>query len=93
MTKITKKEIGNGEYSFKLEEVLEHKQISKNKLMKDTETDFKVIQRIAKGTITKVDIYVLSRICDYLDCTMTDIIDYQKKKNQMRRANSFLFIC
>ena len=81
MDKITKIEIGNGEYHVKLEELLDEKQISKNKLMRDTETDFKVIQRIAKGTITKVDIYVLARICDYLDCDLTDIIDYKKKKN------------
>ncbi len=81
MEKMTKVDVGNGEYRFKLEGLLDKKQISKNKLMRDTETDFKVIQRIAKGTITKVDIYVLARICDYLDCSITDIIDYQKKKN------------
>ena len=78
--KITKVPVGKGEFTFKLEEVLNQKQISKNKLMRDTETDFKVIQRIAKGTITKVDIYVLARICDYLDCDMTDIFDYEKKE-------------
>ena len=81
MEKIVKVQMGNGEVHFKLEELLEKKHVSKNKIMRDTETDFKVIQRIAKGTITKVDLYVLTRICDYLDCNIEDIIDYKKKKN------------
>ncbi len=76
--KITKVSIGQGEMTFKLEELLAKKNISKNKMMRDIETDFKVIQRIAKGTITRVDLYVLARICDYLDCNLEDIIDYKK---------------
>ena len=52
--------------------------ISKNKIMRETETDFKVIQRIAKGTITRIDIYVLARICDYLDCNISDILEYER---------------
>ena len=46
--------------------------------MRETETDFKVIQRIAKGTITRIDIYVLARICDYLDCNISDILEYER---------------
>ncbi len=82
MDKVTKVSTEKGEYHFKLEDLLEKKHISKNKLMRDTETDFKVIQRLAKGTITRVDIYVLARILEYLDCEMDDIIEYQKKENE-----------
>lgn len=79
MERIKKVDIGKGVYIFKLDELLKNKNISKNKLMRDTETDFKVIQRIANGTITKLDIYVLARMCDYLNCSIIDIIDYQRK--------------
>ena len=78
MKKVVKVKAGMGEYIFKLDRVLEKKRISKNRLMRDTETDFKVIQRLAKGTLTRIDIYVLARICDYLDCELTDIIEYER---------------
>lgn len=77
MEKIVKIKIGMGEFLFKLDDILAKMNISKNKLMRDTETDFKVIQRISSGTITKIDIYVLARICDYLNCNLSDIIEYK----------------
>lgn len=77
MKKYVKLRLEKGEYIFKLDQLLERKNISKNKLMRDTETDFKVIQRISKGTIIRIDIYVLARLCDYLNCKLTDIIEYK----------------
>lgn len=44
--------------------------ISINKIIKDINTDFKVIKRIMSGDLVKIDIFVLARICDYLDCSM-----------------------
>ena len=76
--KIVKVKVGMGEFLFKLDDLLEKKNISKNKMMRDTETDFKVIQRIATGTITRIDIYVLARICEYLDCNLSDLIEYER---------------
>lgn len=66
----------NGYYLFKLEDLLRNKNISINKLMKDTNTDFKVIKRIMTGELVRFDIIVLSRLCDYLNCALTDIIEY-----------------
>lgn len=72
--------IENGYYLFKLEKVLSDKKISKNKIMRDTNTDFKVIQRIGKGTLERIDITVLARFCDYLECDITDIFEYVPNK-------------
>jgi len=69
-----------GYYIFKLEKILEDKGISKNKLMRDTNTDFKVLQRIFTGNLVRIDIVVLARICDYLDCNITDIFEYVPNK-------------
>ena len=44
--------------------------------MRDTNTDFKVLKRIIKGDLVRFDIFVIARICDYLDCKITDIIEY-----------------
>ena len=68
--------IENGHYLFKLKDVLNAKNISINKLMKDTNTDFKVLKRIMTGELVRIDIIVMARLCDYLECTITDIIEY-----------------
>lgn len=69
-------ELENGYYLFKLSDLLIKKNISKNKLMRETNTDFKVIQRIISGELTKMDILVLARICNFLECKLSDIIEY-----------------
>ena len=61
---------------YKLEKLLHDRNISINKLMRDTNTDFKVIKRIMTGDIVRIDTNVLARLCDYLECSLTDIIDY-----------------
>ena len=44
--------------------------------MRDTNTDFTVIKRLINGDMVRVDILVLARLCDYLDCDITDIFEY-----------------
>ena len=68
--------IEGGYYLFKLNNLLTERGISKNKLMRETNTDFKVIQRIVTGELTKLDIIVLARICNFLQCKISDIIEY-----------------
>ena len=70
--------IENGYYTFRLAQILKQQNISINRLMRDTNTDFKVIKRLIDGDIVRIDIYVLARLCDYLNCEMTDIINYYK---------------
>jgi len=70
--------IEKGYYLFKLDDILKKKNISINKLMKDTNTDYKVIKRLLRGELLRLDIIVLARFCDYLNCNLIDIIDYKK---------------
>lgn len=78
MNKFRKLDLENGYYLFKLEELLKTKNISINKLMRDTNTDFKVLKRIMTVDLTRFDIFVIARLCDYLECTIKDIIEYVK---------------
>ena len=78
MNKIYKIKFENGYYLFKLEQVLADKHITKNQIMRDTNTDFKVLKRLWTGDLSKIDITVLARLCDYLDCKITDIFEYKK---------------
>ena len=73
-------DIENGYYLFKLEDILKEKKISINKLMRETNTDFKVIKRMLTGELVRFDIFVTARLCDYLNCSITDIIEYIPKK-------------
>lgn len=71
-------QIGEGYYEFNLDDLLKSRNISINKLMRDTNTDFKVIKRIMDGEVTRIDITVLARFCDYLKCNIEDIINYKR---------------
>lgn len=75
-----KLEVESGVYIFKLDDLLKEKNISINKLMRDTDTDFKVIKRMMTGNLVKLDIFVLARFCDYLNCDLGDIVEYKKKE-------------
>lgn len=77
MESITKVNVENGVFLFKLKNVLNDKNISINKIMKDTNTDYKVIKRLITGELVKIDMYVLARICDYLDCSIEELIEYK----------------
>ena len=81
MSKVYKVSVENGYYLFKLEKLLYDNNISKNKLVRDINTDFKVLQRLFTGDITRVDINVLARICDYFNCKISDIIEYIPNKS------------
>lgn len=82
MDKIYKLEIEEGYYLFKLEKILFDRNISINKLMQDTNTDFKVLKRIITGNLVRIDIIVIARLCDYLDCKLEDILEYFPNKKQ-----------
>ena len=75
-------EIENGIYLFKLKDLLEKRKISINKLMRDTNTDYKVLKRILTGELVRIDIFVIARLCDYLKCTITDIVEYIPNKTK-----------
>ena len=76
MEKIIKVKIENGYYLFKLGKLLQEKNISINKLMRDTNTDFKVLKRLISGDLIRIDIFVIARLCDYLKCNIEDMLEY-----------------
>lgn len=76
MAKIYKVIVEHGYYLFKLEVVLAEKKVSKSQLARETNTDFKVINRFVKGDLIKLDLDVLARITTYLDCEIKDLIEY-----------------
>lgn len=72
--------IEDGYYLFKLDDLLKKNNISINKLMRDTNTDFKVLKRLMSGELVRIDIIVVARLCDYLNCSMKDLVEYVPNK-------------
>jgi len=62
---------------FKLDDVIKEKKFSKNKLCVNAGLRFETVQGFYKGTISRIDINVLSRICKALDCSISDLIEYK----------------
>lgn len=67
--------IGKCEYTFKLESLLKENRISKYQLEKDTGIDHKTIQNYCIGTLKRIDLRVISTICEYLNCNFNDLIE------------------
>lgn len=78
--KIVKVNTENGYWLFKLGKVLEDKNISKNKIMRDTNTKHDTLQGYVNGTLKRIDIDVLDRFCNYLNYELIDIVEYVKNK-------------
>ena len=59
---------------------MEKQKMSKNRLCRLTGLRFETIQGYYLGTISRVDLYVLSQLCNALNCNVEDIITYQPEK-------------
>lgn len=67
-----------GEVRFKLDKIMAQRKMSKNKLSELTGLSFTGIQRYYNGKNKRVDLDVLARLCNALNCRIEDIIEYQK---------------
>ncbi len=61
-----------------LDKALENSGISRYELAKRTGIQYQIIDNYYKNRVKRYDSYVLDRICDALDCDISDIIEYKK---------------
>ena len=66
----------HGSIKIKLDELIQKKGISKNKLSKRAEMERTQINNYCKNTITRLDTDVLARICNTLDCEISDLLEF-----------------
>ena len=69
-------ELAYGSIRIKLGELIEEKGISKNKLAHRAEMQRTQLNQYCKNQVTRLDTYVLARICAALDCKIEDIAEY-----------------
>ena len=68
-----------GSIEIHLKELLEKAGLSKNKFCQRAEMQRSQLNGYLNGTITRLDIDVLVRICDTLDCTSADLLEYKPR--------------
>ncbi len=75
---------GGGEVShieIKLEEYLKTNGISKNKVCENCGLQRTQLNNYCKNKVSRVDLTILAKLCDYLGCSVSDLIEYKATKN------------
>ncbi|CDI50604.1 helix-turn-helix domain-containing protein [Clostridium tetani] len=65
-----------GRVIFKIDEVLEEKNISKNKLEKEANLQRTQLNSYCNNKVKRIDLLTLAKICSVLDCEIEDIMEY-----------------
>lgn len=60
-----------------LEKLLKEKNVSKNKLCQNCGLQRTQLNNYCKNKISRVDLGILAKICDYLQCTPNDILKFK----------------
>ena len=61
-----------------LDKTLVKSNISRYELSKRTGIQYQIIDNYYKNKVKRYDSFVLERICEALDCSISDIIEYKK---------------
>lgn len=67
-----------GKVIIKLDKLLETKGISKNKICKHCDMQRTQLNRYYNNEMDRIDLNILARLCDYLNCEISDILEYKK---------------
>lgn len=62
-----------------IDKILEKRGITRYELAKRTEIKFQTIDRYYKNRVIRYDSYILDRICEVLECNVSDIIEHVKE--------------
>lgn len=63
-----------------LDVYLKESNISRYELAKRTGIQYQIIDNYYKNKVKRYDSYVLERICEALNCNISNIIEYKKEK-------------
>lgn len=66
----------SGKIYIKLESYLKEREISRYKIIKNCNVSQTQLNRYYRNQIERIDLDVLARICDYLQCEVADLLEY-----------------
>ncbi len=61
-----------------IKEYIDKREITRYFLAKETGIKYQIVDNYYKNKVVRYDSYVLSKICDALNCDISDIISYIK---------------
>lgn len=76
LEKVYKVKCENGYFLFKLNSLFADRKVTKNSVIVEKEIDFNSVQRLIKGELTRVDLNIIAKLCNKLDCKIEDIVEY-----------------
>lgn len=67
-----------GRIRVKLQELMDAQGITRNALARKAGSRFEVIDKWYSGEVERVDLDILARVCYILNCSVEDILTYEK---------------
>ena len=80
LEKVYKVEYQEGYYLFKLNSLLQEKGKTKNAVKNKKEIDFNTMQRMIKGNLSRLDLDVIAKLCNELECGIEDLVEYRNEE-------------
>ena len=70
-----------GRLEIRLNELLKERGLSKNKLSHKAEMNWKQIDNYCTNNISRLDVFVLCKLCTVLDCSIQDLLVFYPPEN------------
>lgn len=67
-----------GKIEIVLKDILEKKDISRNKLCTMIATNYDLVNRYYNNRVIRIDLDIIARMCFALNCSISDILKYKK---------------
>lgn len=64
---------------LRIMELLEEKKISKNRICKDLDLQRGNFNRYCKDNFQRIDANLIVRLCEYLECDISDLLEIREK--------------
>lgn len=65
---------------MRINELLEEKSISKNRICKDLDLPRGNFNRYCRDDFQRIDTNLMIKLCDYLQCDLSDLLEIKEKK-------------
>ena len=83
LEKIYRVQNEDGYYIFKLNNMIDKRKTTKNHIIETKNIDFNSIQRLATGNLSRIDLNIIAKLCNELNCKIEDLIEYVNEKNKV----------